>query len=59
MEGVHFDHFVEQPQKTDRDKSGMLSPHSHNEKTESLILEPEAAESFSKEILDRGEMEHG
>ena len=59
MEGVHFNHFVEQPQKTDREKSEMLSPHSSNEETESLILELESAESLLKEVLDRGLMEHG
>ncbi|KAL0792379.1 hypothetical protein Bca101_063756 [Brassica carinata] len=59
MEGVHFNHFVEQPQKTDREKSEMISPHSHSEETESLILEVEAAESLLKEIRDRGLMEHG
>lgn len=59
MEGVHFNHFVEQPQKTDREKSEMLSPHSRNEETESVILELEAAESSLKEVLDRGLMEHG
>lgn len=59
MEGVHFNHFVEQPQKTDVEKSEILSPHPHSEETESLILEVEAAESLLKEILDRGIMEHG
>ncbi|KAF2596329.1 hypothetical protein F2Q68_00012270 [Brassica cretica] len=59
MEGVHFNHFVEQPQKTDREKSEMLSPHSRNEETESLTLELESAESLLKEVLDRGLMEHG